>query len=758
MKMYIAEKKSLGEKVAVALGGGKHTNGYIDGGAWRVYFCRGHILKMFEPKDYNPQWEKWNNDDLPMIPDRWKLKPEDSTKHLLKLIGHGLKTATMAVNVGDADREGQLIVDEVLEYHQWQGNTKRLWFSDQSQQYISKNIDNLEDNGNAKYTGLRNQALARGRADWLIGLNSTRSYTLNARRKGADELLSVGRVQTPTLALIVNRDLEIENFVSRSFYELVGDFSHEDGDYQGKLIIHDSLKNEHGYFIDKECADTLTSSINGEAVIKDLEQKTKKNKQPLCFSKSDLVEQCFKQFGYDGDKVLEIAQSLYDKHEATTYPRTDCGYLPESDHEKALIIFKNLSGIYSYDDMIKGADASIKSATWNDEKLTAHDGIRPTESVTADTYSKMSQDEKNLFGVVVTRYLAQFYPVRTSNETTFITQVEDHQFMTKGTVINDKGWTVLYPEKKKKDQTLPAVSNDDNVIINIVDRVDKKTTPPKHFNDGNIENAMKNIARYVDDEESKKLLGDNEGIGEESTRSNIIKLLKKREYIQTKGKNLVSMPFGRALISSVQGTIKSPVKTAMMERKLKDIEQGKLSVDDYVLSQVEYTREIIDAANQATFDDLPKKADDENAVKCPKCDEGVLLLRKGKYGEFYSCSAYKRGCKANYKVLGKKPYIDLFVCDCDNGKLMLREGKFGLYFKCNSCDKNTKCERNKPKFDTFLENIKCPKCESALFIRESKKKKKHFPCSSKECEFVAFKGKSGYSYNENDTWHVIKRQ
>ena len=490
MEMYIAEKKSLGVKVANALGGGNLSNGFIDGGAWRVYFCRGHILEMLAPKDYNPAWEKWDGDALPMIPSEWNLKPKEDVKHLLELIEDGLKTASMVVNVDDADREGQLLVDEVLEYLNWQGTTKRLWFSDQSQTYINKNIGKLE--GNEKYAGLRNQALARSRADWVIGLNSTRAYTINARKQGIDELLSIGRVQTPTLALIVNRDLAIENFVSQPFYEIMGEFKCETGyfeheTYQGKLNISDELKNEHGYFTNEALANEIIATLGNEtdATIADVQKKQKKNKQPLCFSKSDLVEQCYKEFGYDGDKVLEIAQSLYDKHEATTYPRTDCGYLPESAHSEAPVLLNNLSTIADYKESVSNADATIKAHTWNDSKLTAHDGIRPTESVNVDTYYKMSQEEKNVFGVIAKRYIAQFYGEQVIDETVFNTTVNEHTFTTKGAVIIDRGWTVLYPDKKKKETTLPKVDNGNKVTINKIERVDKKTSPPKHFNDGN---------------------------------------------------------------------------------------------------------------------------------------------------------------------------------------------------------------------------------------------------------------------------------
>lgn len=270
-----------------------------------------------------------------------------------------------------------------------------------------------------------------------------------------------------------------------------------------------------------------------------------------------------------------------------------------------------------------------------------------------------------------------------------------------------------------------------------------------------IENAMKDIARYVDDEEAKKLLKDNEGIGEESTRSNIIKLLKSREYIETKGKNLIATKKGIALIESVKGDIKSPIKTAVMERELKEVENGNVSVSDYVASQVTYTQKIVGDANQATFTGLPKKQID--GVKCPQCDSGVLTERKGQYGKFWSCSAYQSGCKASYPNLGNKPYIEPFKCDCgDSGELKLLSGQYGDYFKCTTCNKNIRCERNKPAFEKFVDGVKCPKCESKLNVKKSKAKKEYYPCSNRSCEFVAFKGKGGYSYNENDKWHTLK--
>lgn len=696
MRVYIAEKKSLGIKVATALGGGTPTNGYIKGTDWAVYFCRGHILEMLQPQEYNPEWKKWSAEALPMIPPTWKIKPKEGVEHLLSLIETGLKTASVVINVGDSDREGQLLVDEVLDFYGWSGTTKRLWFNDQSQEYITKNIDDLKDN--AQYKALSHQALARGRADWMIGLNASRAYTVSARKNGVDELISVGRVQTPTLALIVNRDIEIENFISKPYYEIEGVFGAGEEQYTGKLMAIEDDKPCIKSITEKKEAQYIAEQEVKTAVIMDKTTKPVKQKQPLCFSKSDLVEACFKSLGFDGDKVLSIAQNLYDKHEAVTYPRTDCGYLPEAKHAQATEIINRLSGVEGLQSIATNATPSIKSHTWNDKKLTAHDGIIPTESFTADKFGKMSGDEQAVFLIIATRYLAQFYEEQATEVTEFITRVNDeYDFTTKGVVLINKGWSILYPEKEKKDKDIPALDNGMTITPAELLLITKKTSPPKPFNDGNIENAMKNIARYIDDEDAKNILKDNEGIGEESTRSNIIKLLKTRAYIETKGKNLVSTTKGRAIIKAVKGDIKSAVKTAIMERELKLISDDISQVDAYIATQISYAERIVNDATSADFSDFEST---EHGEQCPTCNKGRLSVRKSEYGKFWGCSGWKEGCKATFKDLGGKPYLKDFYCTCKKGRLELINGKNGAFFGCDSrdCSNTFSVVRNKPEF------------------------------------------------------------
>lgn len=664
MRLYIAEKPSVARVLAAELGQTKKGDGWLQCGSDFVTWAFGHLLEMAMPEAYNPAFAKWRAEDLPILPSDWQMLPknDDGAKKQLQLIGRMLKAATEVVNAGDPDREGQLLVDEILHANGYQGPVKRFWVSAQDSVSIQRGLAALQDN--ASFKGFADAAIARGRADWLIGMNLSRAFTLSARRGGADKtLLTVGRVQTPTLAMVVARDREIEAFKAVSYITITATFQHANGSFKGRWKPREGQPglDEQGRLSDPEVAKALLKAIAGKpGTITAHKTEEKSDPLPRPFSLGTLTFAASKRWGYGAEDVLKAAQSLYEA-KLVTYPRTDCEYLPESQHADARAVLAAMKTTFpQLARLVDNADPSRKSRAWNDEKITAHHGMIPTQH--RGNPGTLSEIEQNLYQLVARTYLAQFYPDHQYLATAVGVTVEEQDFAANGRVITEPGWQKILkpeePDEKKDDdegpQELPAMAEKDPVTCLKGEKKEKKTKPPPRFTEGTLVKAMENVHKFVEDPELKKLLKEEDGIGTPATRATIISELKRRKFLEGKKKALVSTELGRSLVDALPDAVKSPVLTAVYERDFKEIQAGKASIEAFLAKQSEFvTTQVREANGRATV--VAGAA--QEGPECPVCKSGRLRRVPGKQGHFWSCSRWRADepCKATWEDDDGKP-------------------------------------------------------------------------------------------------------
>lgn len=678
MKLFIAEKPNVAKAIAAELGVVGRSNGYSKcKGDSLVTWCFGHMLEQAEPDFYTPDEvprakngrKIWRMEELPIIPEKWKIEPKKDAKDQLNIIKQllkGLGDNDVVVNAGDPDREGQLLIDEILDFYNYKGKVERYWVSAVDSVSVKRGLQKLEDN--AKYRTMGTAAKARSQADWLIGMNLSRLYTLLAKKSGSRSLLTVGRVQTPTLEIVAERDKAIENFKSKDFYNI-----HALCDYQNTVFAakwqpkeQQEGLDEEGRLIDQDVAKKLVGRLTGaEATVTNAEIKNKKENQPLAFSLSDITDRANKKFGYSAAQILDICQALYETHKLTTYPRSDCSYLPESqfsDSEATLSAIK--SNCPQLSKFIDGADIKIKSGVWNDAKITAHHGIIPTMQK-ADM-AALSEAELNVYNEIAANYLAFFYPPRTYTTTVITMQALSETFISKGEVELEKGWRVIFPRSSNKEdeQKLPNLSKGNSIHLKDIGIAIGKTKPPARFTEGSLVRAMENIYKYVDVPEHKKLLKDGDGIGTSATRAKIINDLKARGFLVDKGKNIISSELGRSMLAALPNAVKSPVLTAIYERMLKDIETGQMEWRNFVEKQEEFIRKEILAANGRTvvLKGGVQGPEISKIHKCMSCGHGLIRMKGKKKGDYWwRCSNYPE-CDQTYresknpKMWGKPDY------------------------------------------------------------------------------------------------------
>lgn len=674
MRLFIAEKPSVAKAIAAELGTTGKGDGYIECGSDKVTWCFGHMLELADPDEYTPDdvprgqsgRKVWRVDELPIIPDAWILKPKDDAKKQLNIIGKLLKESGEVVNAGDPDREGCLLVDEVLEHFRYSKPVRRFWVSAQDSVSVRRGLDALKSN--ADYRGWSDAARGRQRADWLIGMNLSRAYTLRAQRGGSRALLTVGRVQTPTLALVVGRDKDIEGFKPVPYHTIRAEIQHAGGSFMAgwKAKEDQAGLDPEGRLVDTAVANAIVEKVTGKAgELAEYKQEAKKQNQPLAFALSDITALASSRFGYSAEDVLNVCQSLYETHKLTSYPRTDCAYLPESQHADAPRVLEAVRQVNpELAAIIDGGDPRIKSPTWNDKKITAHHGIIPT--MHKGSTAGLNDKERNIYGLIVRAYIAQFYPVHEYMHTTVAANIEGETFAASGKVVTKNGWRDVYEtadEDDKKDaeeggnQRLPAMKRNDSVTCAQATRKDAKTKPPARFTEGTLIRAMENIHKYVTDSEHKKLLRDGDGIGTSATRASIISELKRREFLEVKGKHIVSTTLGRSMIAALPEVVKSPVLTALYERMLKSIEQGSAELGAFIAKQEAFIRDQVAKANDGAVSIAGgKEATPVSSLhKCMACGAGLSRRPSKKKGHFWwGCSNYPT-CKQTYPDIKGRP-------------------------------------------------------------------------------------------------------
>ena len=591
MMVCIAEKPSVAREIADVLGAKLKKNGYIEGNGYQVTWTFGHLCTLKEPHDYDPRWRIWALSTLPMMPPRFgiKLIENETYKAQFQVIEQLMQNADMIVNCGDAGQEGELIQRWVMQKARAKCPVKRLWISSLTEEAIREGFNHLEDS--SKFQHLYEAGLCRAIGDWLLGMNATRLYSLKygGGYSRDRKVLSIGRVQTPTLALIVNRQNEIDNFKPEPYWEL-------------KTLYRDTLfSSTKGKFKQKEDGEKLLEMVKGsDFVITDIAEKKGKEFAPRLFDLTSLQVECNKRFGFSADETLKLIQSLYEK-KVTTYPRVDTTFLSDDIYPKVPKTLEGLVAYKEFTDPLRGKKLPKGKRVFDNSKVTDHHAIIPT-GVPA---TNLSQQEMMVYDLVARRFIAEFYPDCEISTTTVLGKVADIEFKASGKQILKPGWRTVeqrpqpgigaQPQSAQTDGQPQDENASDGAELKIMPNFVKGesgphtpslketwTTPPKNYTEATLLRAMETAGKFVDNEELRDALKEN-GIGRPSTRAAIIETLFKRGYIRRERKSLFPTDTGRELISTIhEDLLKSAELTGIWERKLRQIERGDYSAQAFI--------------------------------------------------------------------------------------------------------------------------------------------------------------------------------
>lgn len=625
MRLYVCEKPSQGRDIARVLGASQRQNGYYTGPNLVVTWCVGHLVEASAPDTYDKQYRSWRIEHLPIIPDRWQVEVKPATATQFKIVQRLIGDAQEVVVATDADREGEMIARELLELCRYRGPVYRLWLSALDDSSIRKALGALRPG--SETLPLYHAALARSRADWIVGLNLTRLFTILGRKAGYDGVLSVGRVQTPTLSLVVNRDREIANFTPIPYWSVELTLFFGGHPFAAHWIPPRNSVDGGGRCVDQLAAQAAAARIQTEGVAEVVSVETERVRElpPLPFDLSTLLQVCSRQLGLDVQETQDIAQSLYEGHKAITYPRTDSGYLPESMlAEVPAVLRALLAADPSLKSVIESLYVAQRSRAWNDSKIGAHHGIIPT--LQPANLTAMSDKERSVYGLIRAHYLAQFLPVHEYDRTTVLLACAAQQLRAVGRHVAVNGWRiVLIHQKTESDdqdgkpdtQVLPPVAIGHRCPIKHVQLKALKTKPPKPYSQGELIQAMKRI-----------------GIGTEATRAGTVQALIGRGYLPKSGKNVRASAAAFTLHDAVPAAVRDPGTTAIWEKALDRIAAGELTFQDFVRQQSEFVAKLVRDHSNATL-----KVPCAPSPTCPDCNS-AMRARKGKHGSFWSCARY----------------------------------------------------------------------------------------------------------------------
>ncbi|MDR1519316.1 MAG: DNA topoisomerase 3 [Planctomycetota bacterium] len=705
--LYIAEKLELARAIVEALGGGDKKKGYYECGTNRVAWCYGHMLELYEPEDYDPAYGRWRLDQLPMFFIPWKKKPVAKSEDQLQVILKLVKEAAVVVNAGDPDPEGQLLVDEILQYAGYKGQVKRVLINDNTPALVRKAFANLRDN--ADFAGLSAAAEARQVADQGYGFNMTRLYTLAAKRQGYGGVLSVGRVQTPILGLVVRRDREHANHQKSAFFVIQGKFQ-----VDGKEFIaayrnkENDPRDDKGRLTDRDHAQAIADAVAGRpARIVSVDSGKGETPPPLPYNLLALQTDASRLHGLAPDKVKDITQTLREKHRLITYNRSDSRYLSEEQHADApAVIAAIAANVPEFAGHVARTDPAIRSRAFDSSKVTAHHAIVPTREH-AD-FTKLSIDEKRVYTLIARAYLVQFMPPRTWERTVAVLEVEGHTFVRISRIVLENGWKDFYsgdprPEEEQDDETdstsIPLTAGQDAICLS-GDCVRKETTPKPLYTMASLLEDLTRVAQYDSDDTLRKILNDKDndkagehgGIGTPATRDVIIRTLFDRGFIETvkkgKAQNVVSTAAGREFYDILPDSAKFPDMTAVWHQEQLEIERGEKSVDAFLDGLIAF---IGGECARVVKDGLGLKIAFEKHP-CPVCGN-AMLRRKGGKGFFWSCSAYP-DCKTTLPDVDGKPGArtdprerpitsEVHKCAACGKGLVRRKGKDGHFWGCS---------------------------------------------------------------------------
>ena len=683
MQVFIAEKPSQGRDIARILGCYQKGEGYLAKEGIVTTWGFGHLLHPASPECYDERYKKWTLDDLPIIPEKWKLEPNAKSTTQLRIVKKFINEASEVVIATDADREGELIARLILGYVRYNGPIKRLWLSALDDASIKKALAQLKEGTETE--NLFWAGLGRQRADWLCGMSYSRASTLVFGGHG--NVFSVGRVQTPTLRLIVERDREIENFNPKPYYQITAVFDDINCDW----MVPDAAKgDDQGRCLHRSFAEQVVQKcLHQQGFIETCETKKKSQPAPLPLSLSELQKIGNNKYGYNAKTILNTAQALYETHKATTYPRSDCSYLPLSQFSEAKNITSNLEKLCpEYGTLIQKCNLDYQSRCWNDIQVSesSHHAIIPIDNPKV-LLSNMSDIERNIFDIIVRYYLAQFMGNYIFNETIIKIICQDEYFRTKGIIPLETGWKAAINKQFDKNHiALPAVNKGDQVTCQAIELHDKLTTPPAHYVDSTLIAAMKNCGRQVEDAHAKKTFAEVQGIGTEATRADIMETLKQRNYVKNNGKFIISTTKGREIIQQLPDGLSNIIITAQWEQKLSEVAKGQAKYNDFIRGIEESLKANIEIIK--AMDGKIKKVVEN---PCPECGK-TLIRHKKKQGKGYwwGCSGYKSGCKitmddhrGNPKPRVKPLYSKIQCPICQNHMLIQRTGKKGKFWSCS---------------------------------------------------------------------------
>jgi DNA topoisomerase-3 len=620
MKVLLAEKPSVARELATFLGAGSRCDGYFEGRGYQVTWALGHLVTLKEPEDYDPALKAWSLSTLPIVPERFELKPvgDRGAGKQLSVVKRLFRAADEIICATDAGREGELIFRYILELSGCKGKpARRLWLSSLTETAIREAFSRLRPLSD--YDKLYAAARCRSEADWLVGLNATRYYTVRHRPQGI--LWSVGRVQTPVLSMIVNRDDEIRTFRPEPFWELLTRYRATTFRFAGDR------------FPREEDARAVLERVLGQPfTVKAVEKKPERAEPPQLYDLTELQRDMNRRYGMSADATLKAAQSLYEE-KLLSYPRTDSRYLGSDMKEKVPEILRALHRMRSEDIGRLDLEAlRLSGRIVNDRKVTDHHAIIPTGKLPGDLLPLL----RKVFDAVVTRLIAALYPPCMKEVTTVSGLSNGVPFRARGVRVLDPGWTALYPrnrdDSKENEQELPEFKAGESGPHEPSVRRGE-TTPPKPFTEGTLLGAMETAGRFVDDEELKEALKER-GLGTPATRASIIETLLERGYIAREKKALVATDLGRYLVALVrEGRLKSPELTGEWESKLWEIERGKLDPRQFIGEIARYTGDIIRAGGAAAVDP-------DRLGACPRCGRPVIEGKRG-----FGCSGWKEGCR-----------------------------------------------------------------------------------------------------------------
>jgi len=718
VKVCIAEKPSVAREIASVLGANTKHDGYFEGNGYVVTYTFGHLCTLFEPNDYKPHWKSWDLNNLPMLPDKFQTKvvANSGIKKQFNIVKSLFDKAEVVINCGDAGQEGELIQRWVMHQANYKGEVKRLWISSLTTEAIKEGFEHLKPSKD--YDNLYHAGFSRAIGDWLLGMNATRLYTV--KHGGYKQVLSVGRVQTPTLAMVVNRFKDIENFKPKPYWEL-------------QTLYRDTLFSyEEGRFLKKEDGEILANKVKeSDFEIIAIDKKEGNEYAPKLFDLTGLQVYCNNKFGFSADETLKIVQTLYEQ-KVVTYPRVDTTFLSNDIYPKVPGILQKLTHYSDLTQPILVKKIKKSPKFFNDKKVTDHHAIIPTGDQT-----KLQYNQQQVYDIIVRRFIAVFYEDCLVSNTTVLGKAANVLFKTTGKEILKKGWRIVFevPDAKEKEPDMLPTFVKGEKGSHKPSFLEKETKPPNQFTEATLLRAMETAGKQVDNEELRDLMKEN-GIGRPSTRANIIETLFKRKYIIRSKKQVLPTSAGIQLIEIIQNELlKSAELTGTWEKQLKDIEKGEFSVNAFISGMKQMVEALVyevrseaKGANISYESASKKKASNALAKKekrlvsetCPKCKNGHLIKGKSAFG----CSAFKSGCDfvLPFTFQNKKISETQYQRLVEKGSTVHLKG-----FKTHSgtteglirFDENYKLilEPKKSNVKNVKETLRCPKCQSGTVIK-----------------------------------------